>query len=830
MSEQVAAERTAPNLQPLLHGLQVLHGLQAVALWLRPREGYLATLLLIAHLLVVVWTVERTEWVQTPNMAITLVIAVVTGLVLSRLRVPAVLLLPVGLALGFGLIVWQLVAYTPTHSDVSTVGELFDRLGVWLDAAQEESISIDSIPFAFVLMVATWCIGFFSAWSLFRYHRYGGVVILGGVAMALNLTNIEKAPIADWMLYVFTAIMLLVRVHSVHRQNDWERRGLQYDRSVTWFTLSDGLWFAVAILVLALVFPYSQGFRPLNAPYKWFSSPSGGLSEDFNRLFAGLPGKKPRPYRDFSHVLPLRGAIKNTANPVLQVESPYPLYLKVRSYSTYTSKGWTMGPTSMQFPGWTPEVRAEPVEYEDRLPVEQRITAVFSNKNIFTGGQVVAAPRASFFETYESPTYVLDLGELDWRGQLPRGSERVADLVLLASEQLGRGDAEAFLEQRLPEDWKVQSVERPLGTPEVFTLRIAVPDPPEVLYLHPGDNKVEPGETYAATTSVSFASGDQLREAGEEYPAWVMARYLQLPQTLPPRVMELTQDLTAQWETPFDKAKAIERHLKTFEYTRDIDAPPFDADSVDHFLFESQQGYSEYFGSAMTVLLRAAGIPARLATGYNYGDATERDGTYVIKDDDSHAWTEAFFPEYGWITFEPTPGNVKAQLAVPEELGGPGGILSGLLPDTMDGFLEEEELLLEGGFGVGGPLILEDGSRQYYWLLYFLIIPVALLALWQLVWYRFMRPSVDPTVAFRRLTLLTRMGGLSPTLGQTPFQYCDQLQYAFPTKARHIDVLVGAYVRTLYGRKELTDAQRGALAMAWVQLRGQLVVRIFRRG
>ena len=441
--------------------------------------------------------------------------------------------------------------------------------------------------------------------------------------------------------------------------------------------------------------------------------------------------------------------------------------------------------------------------------------------------RVMAAPRATYFETYESPSYVLDIRETGWRDLLPPGSERVADTVYLASTQLGRGNAEAFLEQRLPEGWNIDSVERPAGSPEVFTLRIAVPDPPEVLYLHPGDDNLEPGETYATTTSVSFATGDELREAGEEYPVWVTARYLQLPESLPPRVRELAHDLTAPWDAPYDKAKAIERHLKTFEYTREIDAPPFDADSVDHFLFETQQGYSEYFGSAMTVLLRAAGIPARLATGYNYGQETQQEGTYVIQDDDSHAWTEAFFPDYGWITFEPTPGQLKAEFALPEELGGIGPFPE-LPPDVFDDFLEED-LLLEGGFGVGGPLLPDEESTQYYWLLYLLIIPVALWVLWQIAWYRFMRPSVDPRVAFRRLTQLAQLGGLPPALGQTPFQYRDQLQYAFPNKASHIDVLVGSYVRTLYGRKELTDAQKGALATAWVQLRGQLLLRIFRR-
>ena len=819
-----------PALRPTPATRPLLNRLLAMALWLRPREGWLAVLILTAHLLVVVWSVERVEWVQTPSMAVTLVLAVATGLALSRIRRHAIFLLPVGLALGFGLILWQLVEYRPAHSDVASIGDLLGRLGLWFDAAREESINTDPIPFAFVLMAATWLIGFLAAWSLFRHHRYAGVVILGGVAMALNLTNIERAPLLEWMLYVLTAILLLVRVHSVHRQKDWERRGLQYENA-TWFSLSDGLWFTAAIIVLALVLPYNQGFRPLNGLYGWFSSPTGGLSYDFNRLFAGLPGKKPRPYRDFGHVLPLRGTIKNTDNPVLEVVSPFPVYLKVRSYSTYTSNGWTMGDTSMQYPGWVPEVRTEPVEYEGRLPVEQRVTPIFSNKNIFTGGQALSAPRASYFETYDAPTYVLDLRQPDWRDTLPPGSARVADMVYLASEQLGSDDAEDFLEQRLPDDWIVQSVERHLGLPQVFTLRLAVPDPPEVLYLHPGDERLQAGEAYNAVASVSFATDDQLQEAGEDYPAWVTARYLQLPDAMPDRVRELAIEVASEGETPFERAKAIERHLsdpENFTYTKEIDPPPFNADSVDHFLFDSQEGYSEYFGSAMTVLLRAAGIPARLATGYDEGQATERPNTYVVRDDDSHSWPEAFFPGYGWIGFEPTPVNTKPQLTLPEELGGPTVPLD-LVSDLSDVFLDEEELLLEGAVSVGGPIIIDEEPRRYYWLLYLLIVPAALWVLWQLLWRRFMRPSADPHVAFRRLVFLARLGGLAPASGQTPFQYRDRLQYALPARAGPLDTLVDAYVRTLYGRKEMTDAQKGALAEAWVQLRGQLVLQIFRR-
>ena len=98
-------------------------------------------------------------------------------------------------------------------------------------------------------------------------------------------------------------------------------------------------------------------------------------------------------------------------------------------------------------------------------------------------------------------------------------------------------------------------------------------------------------------------------------------------------------ELTAQADTPFDRAAAIEAYLETYPYTHEIDPPPFDADGVDYFLFDLKKGYSEYFASSMTVLLRAAGIPARLATGYTPGTQVDED-TFLVRDNDSHGWVE----------------------------------------------------------------------------------------------------------------------------------------------------------------------------------------------
>src|SRR6185312_4519207 len=82
--------------------------------------------------------------------------------------------------------------------------------------------------------------------------------------------------------------------------------------------------------------------------------------------------------------------------------------------------------------------------------------------------------------------------------------------------------------------------------------------------------------------------------------------------------------------------------------------PPANRDVTDYFLFDAKAGYCEYFATAMTVLLRADNIPARMVTGYLPG-ARQADGRFLSRESQAHAWVEVYFPQYGWITFDPTP-------------------------------------------------------------------------------------------------------------------------------------------------------------------------------
>ncbi|HEX4137995.1 MAG TPA: DUF3488 and transglutaminase-like domain-containing protein [Bryobacteraceae bacterium] len=131
------------------------------------------------------------------------------------------------------------------------------------------------------------------------------------------------------------------------------------------------------------------------------------------------------------------------------------------------------------------------------------------------------------------------------------------------------------------------------------------------------------------------------------------ARYLDLP-LLDIRIYTLAR----QWSgsgTPLEQAIRIQQHLKTdFRYTLDGPEKPV-RDPLSDFLFVRREGYCEYFASAMAVMLRAQGIPSRVATGFQSGYFNEVSGLYVVRASDAHAWVEAWIDGRGWTTFDPTP-------------------------------------------------------------------------------------------------------------------------------------------------------------------------------
>ena len=159
---------------------------------------------------------------------------------------------------------------------------------------------------------------------------------------------------------------------------------------------------------------------------------------------------------------------------------------------------------------------------------------------------------------------------------------------------------------------------------------------------------------YEGFSLVPEVSPSLLRAAPMSYPDFVRSTYLQLPK-LDSRIAELARQITSRAATPYDKAVVMESYLRTrYAYTLNLTGKPGE-DALARFLFINRAGHCEYFASAMTVMLRALGIPARYVNGFLPGQYNDIGGDYIVRASDAHSWVEVYFPGYGWMTFDPTP-------------------------------------------------------------------------------------------------------------------------------------------------------------------------------
>jgi transglutaminase-like putative cysteine protease len=160
---------------------------------------------------------------------------------------------------------------------------------------------------------------------------------------------------------------------------------------------------------------------------------------------------------------------------------------------------------------------------------------------------------------------------------------------------------------------------------------------------------------YEGISILPVARPAQARSAGTEYPQGIRETYLQLPAHLDGRIPALARKVSAGVNNPYDQSLAIENYLRTnFGYTLNLTGKP-GVDPLAHFLFESKAGHCEYFATAMAVMLRTLGIPAREVNGFLPGEYNRVGGDYIVRASDAHSWVEAYFPGTGWLTFDPTP-------------------------------------------------------------------------------------------------------------------------------------------------------------------------------
>ena len=328
-----------------------------------------------------------------------------------------------------------------------------------------------------------------------------------------------------------------------------------------------------------------------------------------------------------------------------------------------------------------------------------------------------------------------------------------------------------------------------------------------------------PAMTYRAESRVSVVGEKELRASGANYPAWVRERYLALPDGIPDRVLTLARDLTATAPTPYDRARALETYLRKFPYTLDVPAPPPNRDVVDYFLFDAKRGYCDYYATAMVVLARAAGLPARLVVGYAPGFFDFFTGRFTITEADAHSWVEIYFPDYGWIEFEPTASRAPLERA--EET--PRAEIAELPPTPEPNWLER---------------LSRNEWRAWLWFpATFVVIALAILA-WALfddLRLRWMSPQDAVATTYRRVVRFARRLGLPARESHTPSEIGALVREHIAAISRDeraralwrdADARVGAltalYVQAAYSPRVASVRDRAEALTAWRDLRWQL--------
>jgi hypothetical protein len=159
---------------------------------------------------------------------------------------------------------------------------------------------------------------------------------------------------------------------------------------------------------------------------------------------------------------------------------------------------------------------------------------------------------------------------------------------------------------------------------------------------------------YSVTSQAPRLVADEQIASILAYPDSIRSRYLQVP-VGSEQVADLAFRVSQQATTPFERTLAIQQHLlENYRYSLEADTTTL-SHPLEEFLFTRKTGYCEHYATAMVVMLRTAGIPARLVTGFLATEWNEYGGYFTVRQRDAHAWVEVYFPHSGWITMDPTP-------------------------------------------------------------------------------------------------------------------------------------------------------------------------------
>jgi transglutaminase-like putative cysteine protease len=632
-------------------------------------------------------------------------------------------------------------------------------VAAWWQTISYRQSNQEITTFASFLIFLTWVIGFVSAWFTLRKQNVWIGVGLGAIALLVNLSNLPREQYYFLLVYLAVA-MLVIGVTTLNKQQGWFKQlGSRYPKRAA---LS---FAALLVLVSAIAIPsawFAPEIRITQARTVIGGSWGEYLEESWINILAAVPGKWTIIKSSDEGKLAFSEALDQRDTVFFTILSEQSSYWPIQRYDIYQSWGWTSSNATSQ--KLSPGTRASEVS---SLPNRRELTYTVENKLktdiLLTAGEFVSASIPVFLKTVSTST----------------------------ESNLSTGPATAQ-----SKDGDILSVISP--------------------------QMLKPYQRYSVTATVSTVTSAELAESGESYETWVEDHYLQLPLELPTRVRQLAENVTEEAKTPYEKALTIQDFLRSFKYSLTVKPPPEGTDGVDWFLFHEREGFCTYYASAMVIMLRSVGVPARLVIGYLPTEFDEASGTFIIRAKDYHAWSEVYFPEYGWITFEATVS------APPEEVPiTPGDAYGGDFPLFPEGIIGGEDGSWEGTT----PTSTQGETSQPYIILGVSLLMLGVVIVVYLRLRRFREEIKGATQVYAKMCSMASLIKAKPQPSETPLEYCRRLAAVMPLQAEAIGTIAQAYVEARFSpRKEEGVYEIGRLRLSWRKISGALLKRVLRLG
>lgn len=353
---------------------------------------------------------------------------------------------------------------------------------------------------------------------------------------------------------------------------------------------------------------------------------------------------------------------------------------------------------------------------------------------------------------------------------------------------------------------------------------------------------------YGALTSLAPARAEKSDELYDE----AVANYIALPDGIEEDVFRIAGALTEGKTSDAEKAQAILEGLKAgCKYTMEVDYPPSDRDFASYFLVDSREGYCSYFATAMAVLCRIEGIPARYVEGYRvYADTS---GETVVTGESAHAWVEVYLKGVGWVAYDPTPGRDESPSTgestepnetpqptpepSPEPTEEPGTNLENTPTPNPNDQPSSEPTVEPSWEPTSNPNPAPETQRKsgrWLWILLIVLVVLIVLAL-LFLWIKRRLEATDPVrmvarqqdcdraiiVMYRALLTLLAQLGQAPASGETPETFAARVVRSGMANPDFVEFAKGVTVAR-YSRSRATHELVSLGSRAYVRFRQQM--------